>query len=184
MKTILGFIALILLVVASPYNLYTEKWGIDESKTMDGIVITRLSEENTEIGVTNISYETQKKLLHDLKDRVKNDGMSKDRYAKYADRYQRKAAGGRLHVFITRNDFDRGNMDYFEVYIYDKKGHEMFHQRYPNQIPKTNREEIEYMWKNEGLMMITPDLYLPATIEVVDKFQGKEIKHQFKVAAE
>jgi hypothetical protein len=181
MKTVLTVLS-ILLLAAPNYDFFIEPWNMEESKIVDGIVITRISGENTDLGITNISYETQKKMLSDLKYRVKKEGLSKDRQSIYAEKYKRKASGGQLHVYLTRNDFDLCNMDYFEVYIYDKKGHEMFKQDYPNQIPKTNRDQPAFMWKNEGKMMIMPDLYLPITIEVVDKSSGEEVKHQFTVS--
>ena len=163
------------------YNFYTDEWPINETKYFDDILITRAGGVNTEIGVTNITYDTQRKLLLDLKYRVKNDGMSRDRHDKYAERYKRKASGGILHVFLTRNSFDSANMDHYEVYIYNKKGYEMFHQAYSNQIPKTYAEETDYMWKNEGKMMIMPDLYLPVTIEVIDMSGEEDVKHQFRI---
>ena len=182
MKTMLGFITLVVLSVSfENFNFYKDEWPINETKEFHDIVITRIGGVNSEIGITNITYDTQKKLLSDLKYRVKNEGMSKDRHDKYAERYKRKASGGMLHVFLTRNDFDICNMDHFEVYIYNKKGHEMFHQVYPNQIPKTYTEETDYMWKNEGKMMIMPDLYLPVTIEVVDMSEEENVKHVYTI---
>jgi hypothetical protein len=163
------------------YNFYTDDWPINETKYFDDILITRVGGANSEIGVTNITYDTQKKLLSDLKYRMKNEGMSKDRHDKYAERYKRKASGGMLHVFLTRNDFDSANMDYYEVHIYNKKGYEIFHQVYSNQIPKTYAEEPDYMWKNEGKMMIMPDLYLPVTIEVIDMSGEENVNHQFRI---
>ncbi len=184
MKTVLSFIVLAVLSVSSGnFNFYKDAWPINETKEFDDIIITRIGGVNSEIGITNITYDTQRKLLSDLKYRFKNEGMSKDRHDKYAERYKRKASGGMLHVFLTRNIFDICNMDQFEVYIYNKKGHEMFHQAYPNQIPKTYAAETDYMWKNEGRMMIMPDLYLPITIEVIDMSGEKDVKHQFRVEA-
>ena len=168
-------------VSTGKYNFYTFEWPINETKYFNDILITRIGGVNSEIGITNIAYDTQRKLLSDLKYRVKNEGMSKDRYDKYAERYKRKASGGMLHVFLTRKDFDSCNMDYYEVHIYNKKSYEIFHQVYPNQIPKTYAEETDYMWKNEGKMMIMPDLYLPVTIEVIDMSRDEDVKHQFRI---
>ena len=184
MKSLLSFIILtITLVSASQYDFYVEKWKVNDIKIVDGIVITRLTGENTEIGVTNIVYKTQKQLIKEIRDRKSSGEMSRSRWASYDEKYRRQASGGMLYVFLTRNDFDYGNMDYFHVKIVDKKGKEIFKKQYKNQIPRTYRKP-EYMWKNEGKMMIGCDIYLPITIEIIDKSQEKEANHRFKISAE
>ena len=184
MKTLLCFIVLSVMVVAgSQRDFYTEKWKVNETKTVNNVVITRLNGENTGFGVTNIVYKTQKYLLREIKARKSSGDMSKSRWASYDEKYRRQASGGMLHVFLTRNDFDMGNMDYFHVKIIDRNGKEIFKKQYPNQIPRTYRKP-EYMWKNEGRMLIGCELFLPITIEVTDKSQEKEVKHSFKISAE
>ena len=59
MKTLLCFIVLSVMVVAgSQRDFYTEKWKVNETKTVNNVVITRLNGENTGFGVTNIVYKT------------------------------------------------------------------------------------------------------------------------------
>lgn len=179
MRILISILLLCVSGIATQYDsLYKDPWVVGDSKPFNEVVVTRLLGVNSEKGVTNLCYETQAFLLKNLKELKKDGNITDDRFRTYTDKYKFKASGGMLHLYITRNDFDAGNMDYFYITITNKNGKEMYKQQYTNQVPRTNSDP-EFMWMNEGVMMIMPDLYLPMTIEVYDKFHDET--HRFKV---
>jgi hypothetical protein len=166
---------------AQPTMYKKADWKAGETKVVSGTTIKKIEGDNLEGSITNISYQTQKQLFVDLKNRKKTGAIGGERYKNEVERYQKFCAGGLVQLYITRPTQVACNPKWFHIEVKDKNGKLLFQKDLKDEESSKIKDGSGY--KCSSLAFIKSEAFLPITIELQEDNNGIKTSYIYEISS-
>ena len=160
-------------------NLTKPSWKPGKEKVIYGNTIFRLEGKNEIRGMTNLGYETLDQARGKIVKRAEAEMWQEEKKDETLAYYDKSAAGGIIHFYLTRLTIDAANTDMFTIIIKDANEKEVYREDLERGIPETPSGHT--YWWNYTTIYLKEKIEGSFFIYVIDKMGEDNGKFKFQV---
>ena len=133
---------------------------------------------NYHIPVTNIGYKDLGQLKGETREKAKAEIWPEEKLIKELQNLKSGAKGGRLYVYIEREDNDRARANYFFVVFRDKNDDEFYRSNVDKNVPEFGDFGF---WSNYFVIDIPEEVEFPFFVYVNDRLSSNLSDVKFEI---